>query len=329
MEALEKIFGFLQGQPYRLILFGGRREIFVDDAERYRNDGQWTDFYSALVKAREVMATYPPRTEFRMILLTDALFDPKPEDWADLGVPPEASTSRPSPCSARWRWSGRCARRSTSSWSASCPAGSSSTRPSARPRFILDLVEAANGAQAGPTAQTLASFFDDNGVLLKKFIFRASPEQGLKQIEPVVKRITAPPRPWVELKFLSVHGAARWCSSSLLLLGILVRAFPGPGDLEVVELDEGRPVHVAVDRLHKLDSGGWGSSGLSLVAEPKEAAATLRLPASTAGPERGRARRQRARPAEPRAPAPAPGGAAAPAPSTTRTTAARKRRSSR
>ena len=32
VAALEKMFRFLKGQPYRLILFGGRKEIFVDDA---------------------------------------------------------------------------------------------------------------------------------------------------------------------------------------------------------------------------------------------------------------------------------------------------------
>src|SRR5258708_29463642 len=47
VEALEKMFTFLKGRPYRLILFGGRREIFVDDAIKYRNNGQWTDFYFA------------------------------------------------------------------------------------------------------------------------------------------------------------------------------------------------------------------------------------------------------------------------------------------
>ena len=31
VAALEKMFTFLQGQPYRLVLFGGRKEIFVDD----------------------------------------------------------------------------------------------------------------------------------------------------------------------------------------------------------------------------------------------------------------------------------------------------------
>jgi hypothetical protein len=273
VEALEKIFGFLRGQPYRLVLFGGRQEVVVDDPERYRNDGQWTDFYSAFVKAREVMSSYPPKTEFRMILLTDALIDPRPEDWVDLGLPPQADLKS----FAVQRTVALVREMQTPLYVilvGELPGGEQLYTAERSPRFILDLVAAANGAQAGPTAQTLASFFDDNGLLLKKFIFRAAPEQGLKQIEPAVKRITAPPRPWVELKVLTylVLPAVLFL---LLLLGILVRSFPGTGDLETLELDEGRPVHVAVDRLHKLESGGWGPTGLSLVAEPKDAVATF------------------------------------------------------
>ena len=64
MAALEKMFTFLQGQRYRLILFGGRSEIYVDDVSRYRNNGQWTDFYYAFVKAQELAASYPQGTEF-------------------------------------------------------------------------------------------------------------------------------------------------------------------------------------------------------------------------------------------------------------------------
>ena len=59
VTALEKMFTFLQGQRYRLVLFGGRREIFVDDVSQYRNDGQWTDFYCAFVKAKEIAAGLP------------------------------------------------------------------------------------------------------------------------------------------------------------------------------------------------------------------------------------------------------------------------------
>jgi hypothetical protein len=90
VAALEKMFTFLQGQPYRLILFGGRREVFVDDLQRYRNNGQWTDYYFAFTKARELMQGYRAGTEFKMILVTDAIVDPDPADWADMDVPPGA-----------------------------------------------------------------------------------------------------------------------------------------------------------------------------------------------------------------------------------------------
>jgi len=61
----------------------------------------------------------------------------------------------------------------------------------------------------------------------------------------------------------------------LLGLGIMVRSFPGPGDVEVVELSSGEPVHVGVDRLHRLEDSGWGSRGLSLVGNAKDATASL------------------------------------------------------
>src|SRR5512141_2577883 len=66
VAALEKMFTFLQGQRYRLILFGGRREVFVDDVSKYRNDGQWTDFYQAFARAKEIASGYPTGTEMRM-----------------------------------------------------------------------------------------------------------------------------------------------------------------------------------------------------------------------------------------------------------------------
>src|SRR5207244_1529608 len=35
------------------------------------------------------------------------------------------------------------------------------------------------------------------------------------------------------------------------------------------------PVHLAADRFHKVKDGGWGTTGLALVADAKEANATL------------------------------------------------------
>src|SRR5512138_791296 len=96
VAALEKMFTFLQGQRYRLILFGGRNEIAVDDVSQYRNEGQWTDFFSAFQKANEIAAEYPKGTELRMILLTDAMPDPDPSDWKGLaaGLEPRSESIR-------------------------------------------------------------------------------------------------------------------------------------------------------------------------------------------------------------------------------------------
>ena len=40
-------------------------------------------------------------------------------------------------------------------------------------------------------------------LLLKKFVYRVAPHEGLKKIEPVVRRIAAPPRAGTELRILS------------------------------------------------------------------------------------------------------------------------------
>jgi hypothetical protein len=273
VSALEKMFAFLEGQTYRLILFGGRREIFVDDVRRYRNDGQWTDFYFAFEKAHELSKSYPEGTAFRLIFVTDGIMDPRPADWRDMDVPPGADLKAhvAEKLVARVEETG-------------IPLyvilvgelpkdGVAEGSAELAPPLILEMIAAANGARASPAAQSLSSFFDDDGVLLKKFVFRVAPYEGLKTIERVVRRIVAPSRGLVELQFLA--GLVLPLILMLfLLLGILVRSFPGPGDLEILELAEGSPVHVTADRMHALE-GGWATTGLCLVADAKEASATL------------------------------------------------------
>jgi hypothetical protein len=280
IEALEKMFGFLRGQRYRLILFGAKREISIDDVTRYRNDGQWTDFYYAFDRVRELAKEYPPGTEFRTILVTDAILDPDPQEWTDVpkgedlkarsverllklieatqiplyvilvGKPPEGGEVPPE------------------------------GRTEQAPGLVLDMVRAANGARAAPMAQSMAAFFGDDGVLLKKFVYRVRPEEGLKKIEPTIRRITAPSRPVVEAGILGAFVLPLFLFL-FLMLGLLVRSFPGPGDLEIVELALDQPVYVAADRLHRVQSGGWSTTGLSLVGTPREAAATILYQAST------------------------------------------------
>ena len=271
--ALEKMFGFLEGRRHRLLLFGGRREVSVDESVRYRNDGQWTDFYFAFTKARELMKGYPEKTEFRMILLTDALLDPKPSDWEDMQVPGGANLKK----HVTERTLALLREMKVPLYVilvGEPPMGEMLRTEERVPPLILEMVSAANGTSGGALTQSLSSFFDDNGLLFKKFIFRVDPQEGLKKIEPAVRRIMKPPQPTVEVRVFS-YVVVPVALFLLLGLGIMVRSFPGPGDMEVLELSLASPVHVAVDRLHKLDSGGWGGTGLCLVAEAKDAAATF------------------------------------------------------
>lgn len=282
VEALEKMFTFLEGQPYRLVLFGARGEIFVDDPSRYRSNGQWTDFYFAFDTARELIATYPKGTEFRLVLLTDGVLDPSPREWA------EAEPEAPKGDALR----GYVAERTLELLQklgiplyvilVGAPP-SEGVRPGDReqaPVLVLQMVQAANGALASPTAQSLAAFFSDDGLLLRKFVFRVGPEEGLRKLEPVVRRVVAPVSAAVEAQLLGTL-VLPLVLFLCLLLGILVRSFPGPGDVEILELAIGVPVHVAADRFHKVASGGWATTGLSLVADAREATATFAYQAST------------------------------------------------
>jgi hypothetical protein len=274
VEALEKMFGFLKGQRYRLVLFGGRKEIFVDDVSKYRNNGQWTDFYFAFQRANDIRNTYPPGTDFRLILLTDAISDPAAADWEDMAVPPGADLKAFS-IEKTLKLIGEIKVPLYVILVGNPPKDG--VRPGdleQAPGLVLDMVRAANGAKATPMAQSLASFFGDDGMLLKKFVYRVEPHEGLKKIEPAVKRIAAPSQPAVELRFFFFL-ILPLVLFLVLLLGLLVRSFPGPGDLEIVELSLGQPAHLAVDKLHKVEEGGWGASGLSLVSDPKSASASL------------------------------------------------------
>jgi hypothetical protein len=274
VAALEKMFTFLQGQPYRLVLFGGRREVYVDDVSHYNNRGQWTDFYFAFLKAKEIAETYPPKTEFRVVLLTDGILDPDPKDWDDMDVPAGAELKPFVIGKIRELLTGLKQPLYVILVGDVPKDGVVEGDREQAPGLILDMVKAANGARASPLAQTLSAFFGDDGLLLKKFIFRVDPQEGLKKVEPVVKRIVAPPQPGVELRAFSIF-VLPLILFLFLLLGILVRSFPGPGDLEIIELEKGVPVHLAADRLHKVESGGWGTTGLALVGDAKEAAASV------------------------------------------------------
>jgi len=257
-EAIEKIYTFLEGQPYRLVLFGGRKEVYIDEPQHYRNSGKWTDFYFAFQAAQQLTKEYPAGTEFKMVLITDGKIDPSSAEWADQQVPPGADL------------------RSV--------AGDRTIELLGQIRqplyviligqqvdlgLIQRMVVAANGEMAASAyAQGIADFFADDGMLLRRFIFRVEEHQGLEEIQPMMTRIATPASPKVELGI-----ASSLLIAVVMLVGVGVRSFPGAGDREVVELRTGEAVQVAVDRLRRLSSDvpAWSWKGLSLVESSKGA----------------------------------------------------------
>jgi hypothetical protein len=206
------------------------------------------------------MKEYPEGTDFKMVLITDGKIDPSPAEWKDQEVPEGADLR--------------------------AFAGDGTVRLLAQIRqplyvivigqevdlaLIQRMVVAANGEiAASGYAQGIADFFADDGMLLRRFIFRVEESEGLAKIQPIVTRIATPASPKLELYIVS---------SLLIVVGMLVgvgvRSFPGAGDREVVELRPGEPVQIAVDRLRRLSSDvpAWSWKGLSLVESSKSAVA--------------------------------------------------------
>ena len=272
--ALQKMLGFVEGSRQRLILFGGQSELSMDHPERYRNDGQWTDFYHAFRKTEGIVASYPAGTDVRIVLLTDAIVDPDPADWPDLPPGEDLATDNIQRTVELLRQLGTPLYVILVGDQTNENVAEADREQS--PGFVLEMVRAANGAAAAPLAQTLASFFSDDGTLLRKFVYRIRPDEGLEKIEPTVRRITAPPRPEIEMRIFG-YFILPLVLILLALVGLLVHTFPGPGDLEILELGLGQPLHVAADKLHRTRDGSWAAQGLSLVKDPREASATFTL----------------------------------------------------
>jgi len=259
-DAIERIYTFLEGQPYRLVLFGGRKEVQIDSPQHYRNSGKWTDFYFAFQAAQQLTKEYPAETEFKMVLITDGKIDPSPAEWADQQVPPGADLR-----------------------TAAGDRTIELLRQIQQPLYVIligqtvdlgliqRMVVAANGEMAASEyAQGISDFFADDGMLLRRFIFRVEEDEGLEEIQPMVTRIATPASPKVEL-----YIASSLLIAVAMLVGVGVRSFPGAGDREVVELRTGEAIQVSVDRLRRLSSDvpAWSWKGLSLVESSKSAVA--------------------------------------------------------
>ena len=197
-----------------------------------------------------------------MVLITDGMIDPSPRDWRDQHVSEGEDLRR-----VAGERTGRLLEQM------GLPLYVILIGEEVDYDLIQSLVVAANGSMAASDyAQGIADFFDDDGMLLRRFIFRVEKNEGLEEIASIVTRIAAPSTPKVEF---AVTGSL--LLTIAVLIGIGVRSFPGSGDREIVELRTGQPVQISVDRLRRLPSDvpAWSRKGLSLVESSRSAAAGL------------------------------------------------------
>ena len=110
-------------------------------------------------------------------------------------------------------------------------------------------------------AQSLAAFFEDDGLLLKKFVFRVKPEEGLKKVEPVVRRIAAARAPDGRGALPVAADPARCPAAPVLLLGIARALVPRPRRRGGGRAAARQPVHVAVRPAAQAAGGRLGIAG--------------------------------------------------------------------
>ena len=295
VAALEKMFGFLQGQPLPADPVRGpqrdRRRRRLALPQRRPVDR----LLPRLRQGARAAPSYPKGTEFKLVLVTDAIADPDPKDWAD--VPPGWDARRHS--MRKTVELVREMRMPLYVMLVGDPAGEVAGRDREQsPGFVLDLVQAANGAAAAPLAQTVAAFFKDDGVLLRKFVFRVAPARGPRQDRagreahrgPAARRDRAQ-----DLRLLRAAaaadpgGAARacWCARS-------------PARATSRSSSSRSTSRCTWPRTGStgLADGTWSAQGLSLVDGPAHGRRQLHAAARASSSSRGVGpRHERARPA--------------------------------
>ncbi len=87
-KVLREILNIAKKNGYltRLILFGGRYEIVLDDISKFNNEALHTDFYYAFKAAIDMAKKYPPTCKFKIVFITDGILDAFPSDYKEFGV---------------------------------------------------------------------------------------------------------------------------------------------------------------------------------------------------------------------------------------------------
>ena len=283
------MFTFLQGQRYRLILFGGRSEIFVDDVSRYRQQRAVDRLLLRLREGAGADQGLPLGYALPHHLPDGRRSRPGPGGLGRHGRParrgPQGlhATARPS---SSWR---RCRSRSTSSSWVSRPRTAMPPRNSEQaPGLILDIVRAANGSAASPLAQTLASFFRGRRPAAAEVRLPRGAQRGPEDGGADRAAHRRRPDPEIEKRILLY-----FVLPLVLFLFVAARParaiVPGAGRPRDPRARDGRSGPRRRRPLHKLENGGFSRTGLSLSGRRPGSPGHLHLPAPAPRPLRLRA----------------------------------------
>jgi len=232
VEVLKELLAMLGGYENRLVLFGGRNEIALDTPDKFINDGWHTDYHYAFDAAVRIRKEYPPDCDVRMIFITDGIMDAFPEDY-----PEEGFVSKARAMDYAREQSYQILEKSR------IPLYIILLGSQYDAYFMEQLSVRANGlAKANPLVERAAEFLDNNGFLLKKFIYRMPDNAGTKEFKKVFRKIVQEDKPHFEYGLLGLLALAL---AAFVIVSI--RSFPAPGDREIIDLVEGVPVLIGAD----------------------------------------------------------------------------------
>ena len=264
VEVLKELLNMLDGYDNRLILFGGRNEIALDNPEKFINDGWHTDYHYAFEAAVRIRKEYPADCDVKMIFITDGIMDAFPEDY-----PEEGFVSKAMAMDYARQQSYRLLEENHTPLYIILLGSQYDTF------FMEQMSIRANGlAKANPLVERAAEFLDNNGFLLKKFIYKMPENAGTQEFKKVFRKIVHEDKPHFEYGLIGLLALAL-----VAFVVVSIRSFPAPGDREIIDLVEGVPVLIGADTrgLGAISnfSPARPKGGLQQVADTAHAIASL------------------------------------------------------
>ena len=231
-DVLSELLSSLSGFENRLILFGGRDEVFVDQPEKFVNDGWHTDYHFAFEAAIRIRNEYPPDCDVKLILITDGIMDAFPVDY-----PEERFTLKSEVMSHSRKMTLQLLEKGQ------IPLYIILLGDQYDKHLIESMSTRANGSiRSNPLTESAARFLNNDGFIFKQFIFKLPEKTTMAEVKQIMQTVNYTEAPRFEYALI---GLLVLCLLAFVVVAI--RSFPAPGDREIIDLVEGVPVLIGAD----------------------------------------------------------------------------------